>query len=184
MKAAIVIVDMLHDFVKGALKCERAERIIPNLQKLIAFARKNAIPVIYSNDAHLKDIDGEFKLWGPHAIDGDLGAQVVEELKPLATDFVVKKRRYSGFFETDLDLLLRELKVDTLILTGLHTHLCVRHTAADAYFRGFRLVVPEDAVEAFTKEDHESGLEYLKRNYGAEITAVDSLLERLTRSLT
>jgi nicotinamidase-related amidase len=184
MKAAIIVVDMLHDFVRGALKCERAERIVPNLQKLVVFAREKRIPVIYSNDAHLKEIDGEFKLWGPHAIDGDAGAQVVEELKPLATDFVVKKRRYSGFFETDLDLLLRELNVDTLILTGLHTHLCVRHTAADAYFRGFRLIVPEDAVEAFTKEDHESGLEYLKRNYGAEITTVDSLLEHLTEFST
>jgi nicotinamidase-related amidase len=73
-------------------------------------------------------------------------------------------------------MLLREHGVDTVILTGLHTNICVRHTAADAFYRGYRVIVPTDAVEAFTAEDHEDGLEYLKKVYGAELSSVDELL--------
>lgn len=116
---------------------------------------------------------------GPHAVAGTPGAEVISELVPEDADFVVPKRRYSGFFGTDLDMLLKELEVDTVVLTGLHTNICVRHTAADAFQGGYEVVVPADAVEAFTGEDHEGGLEYLKKVYGAEITDVDALLERM-----
>ena len=175
---AIIVVDMLNDFVSGALGCDRARGIVPANAKLLTAAREKGIKVIYANDNHIKGVDGELALWGDHAIKGTYGAEVIGELAPQECDFVIPKRRYSGFFQTDMHLLLRELGVDTVILTGLHAHMCVRHTAADAYCWGFKIVVPKDATDSFTAEDYEAGIKYLKEVYGAEITTVDELIAR------
>jgi len=173
---ALVVIDMLNDFVSGALRCERADRIIPNIKRLIETARKHGVPVIYSNDAHLPT-DFELKKWGEHAMKGTLGGEVIPELKPVKGDCVMEKRAYSGFFETGLNSLLQGLQVDTLILTGLHANMCVRHTAADAFFRGYKIVVPNDATEAFTEKDYKEGLKYLKNVYNAEITETDKVIK-------
>lgn len=176
-KYAILVVDMLNDFVTGALKCDRGLAIVPETARLLENARKYNIPVIFCNDSHLKGIDHELKLWGDHAIRGTKGAEVIPELELSDKDYVVLKRRYSGFFHTDLDLLLKELDVDTVIMTGLHTHMCVRHTSADAYCLGYDVWVCKDATNSFTKEDYESGLKYLKDVYGASIYSTDELIE-------
>lgn len=176
-KRAILVVDMLNDFVTGALKCDRGLAIVPKTAELLRGAREKGVPVIFCNDAHLKGIDHELKLWGDHAIAGTEGAEVIPELELCEKDYVVPKRRYSGFFHTDLDLLLKELGVDTVILTGLHAHMCVRHTAADAYQLGCGIVVAKDATDSFTEEDYLYGIKYLKEVYGAEITDVDSLVK-------
>lgn len=177
VKTAVIVVDMLNDFVTGALKCKRAKRIIPNIQRLLDFARKKRIPVIYTNDTHLPGIDEEFELWPAHALVGTKGAEVIDELKPEKGDYVIQKRRYSAFFGTHLDLLLRELKVDTLVLVGLGTNVCIQNTAADAFFRGYRIIVPEDCVEATTEEAHKNAIEYMKTIYGCKITNVDKLMK-------
>ena len=179
MKCAVLVVDMLNDFVTGALACERGQAIVPKTAELLEGCRKKGVPVIFCNDAHVKNIDHELKLWGDHAIAGTKGAEVIPELGLCESDYVVPKRRYSGFFHTDLDLLLRELGVDTVIMTGLHAHMCVRHTSADAYQLGYNVVVAKDATDSFTEEDYVYGIKYLKDVYGAEITDVDTLLETL-----
>lgn len=178
-KYAVLVVDMLNDFVTGALKCDRGLAIVPKTRELLAGCRAKGIPVIFCNDAHLKGIDHELKLWGDHAIAGTHGAEVIPELELCEQDYVVPKRRYSGFFKTDLDLLLRELGVNTVIMTGLHAHMCVRHTSADAYQHGYDVVVAKDATDSFTEEDYLYGIKYLKDTYGAEITDVDTLLATL-----
>jgi len=178
---AVIIIDMLNDFVTGALKCERASRIIPNLKKLIEAARKNKIPIIYSNDAHLPEDAEVVHRWGKHAIKGTKGAEVIPELKPTEKDYIIEKRTYSGFYETGLEPLLRSLYrgegVKTVILGGLHTNMCVRHTAADAFFRGYKIIVAKDGVEAFTQEDHEQGLKYLEYVYNAKILRVNEIIK-------
>jgi nicotinamidase-related amidase len=175
---SLLVIDMLNDFVYGALKCDTALKIIPNIKLLVDAARKIGIPVIYVNDSHLPNVDGEFKKWGPHAIRGSHGAMVIDELKPSGSDFIVEKRRYSGFYGTDLNVLLRELNVDTLILTGIHTHICVMHTAADAFYHGYKLIVPSDCVAAFNVEDHNVGLRFMRELYGAEIVNSRDVLKR------
>ena len=171
------MIDMLNDFVSGSLKVERAGRIIPKIRELLDWARGRGIPVIYLCDSHLRNVDAELSLWGDHAIKGTWGAQVVEELKPREGDFLIEKRRYSGFFGTDLDLLLRELKVDTVVLTGLVTNVCVQHTAADAFFRGYRIIVLSDCCEALTEEDHLRALEYMRTVYGAQVKTSEELMK-------
>ena len=110
-KPAILVVDMLNDFVTGALGCDRARDIVPATAKLLDAARKAGVPVIYCNDAHRPGIDRELQLWGDHAIAGTKGAEVIPELAPQACDYVVPKRRYSGFFQTDLDILLMSITI-------------------------------------------------------------------------
>jgi len=175
-KKAVIVVDMLNDFVTGSLACERGKAIVPALVRLLEGARKKGVPVIYANDSHLKGIDLELRLWGDHAIRGTPGAEIIPELAAREGDYVVPKRRYSGFFQTDLRLLLEELGVGTLVLTGLHAHMCVRHTAADAYQWGYEIIVPGDGTDSFTEEDYLGGIKYLREVYGAKITTVDEVI--------
>ena len=92
-KYAVLVVDMLNDFVTGALKCDRGLAIVPKTKELLEGAREKGVPVIFCNDAHLKDIDHELKLWGNHAIIGTKGAEVIPELGLCEKDYVVPKRR-------------------------------------------------------------------------------------------
>ena len=182
-RPAVIIIDLLNDFVTGALRTERADGIIQPLRKLVEAARKHKVPVIYSNDAHYP-VDAEVvHKWGGHAIKGTPGAEVIPELAPKQQDFVVEKRTYSGFYETGLEPLLRSLYegkgAKTLILGGLHTNICVRHTSADAFFRGYKIVITKDGSEAFTQEAHEEGLKYLKDVYNAEIWTIDEIVKEL-----
>ena len=174
---AVIVIDLLNDFVTGDLKCERAQHIIPNLKRLVESARDHNIPVIYSNDAHYPQDHEVVARWGKHAIKGTKGAEVIPELEPTENDYIVEKRTYSSFYETGLDPLLRSLDVKTVILGGLHTNICVRHTAADAFFRGYKILVAKDGVEAFTQEDHEQGLKYLENVYNAKTKTVDQIIE-------
>ena len=185
VRMCVLIIDMLNDFVTGNLKCERAKHIIPKLKKLIEAARKHSIPVIYCNDAHYPNDFEVVQKWGKHAMKGTKGAQVIPELKPTKKDYIVEKRTYSSFYETGLDPLLRSLYqgegVKTVILCGLHTNICVRHTAADAFFRGYKIIVPKDGVEAFTRKDHEQGLKYLEEVYNAEIKSVAEVISEFKK---
>ena len=165
---AILVVDMLNDFVTGALGCDRARAIVPATAELLNAARAKGVPVIFCNDAHLPGIDRELQIWGDHAIAGTKGAEVIPELELCEKDYVVPKRRYSGFFQTDLDILLKELGVKTVIVTGLHAHMCVRHTSADAYCLGYDVVAAKDCLNSFTEEEFQGGLAYLKTCYGAD----------------
>ena len=174
--AAVLVVDMLQDFVYGALACDRGKAIVPATARLLDAAREAGVPVIFCNDCHLPKIDRELALWGDHALVGTPGAEVIPELKLCDKDYVVPKRRYSGFFQTDLDILLKELGVNTVIMTGLHAHMCVRHTSADAYMLGYDVVVAKEATDSFTEEDYTYGIAYLKTCYGADAYTDDELI--------
>ncbi len=176
---ALIVDDVLDEFVYGKLKTDKAAKIIPSTKKLVTAARKAGVPVIYACDAHLPT-DPEISLWGRHAMRGTSGARVVDDLKPTPADYVFEKRVYSSFQGTGLDLLLRNLRVDTVVIVGLYTDICVRHTAADAFQRGYRIVIPSDCVEAL-QEDNLTGIEYLRRIYNAKITSSPELVEKWSR---
>lgn len=174
--SAVLVVDILNDFVTGALGCERARKIVAPVARLCDSAREHGIPVIFCDDSHL-DCDREVKLWGPHAMRGTKGAEVVPEIGARKGDYVVRKRSYSGFFQTDLDLLLKDLGVKTVIITGLQAHLCVQHTAADAYQNGYDVVACTDGMESFTQEDYDRAVKYIHETYGAELLTSDELIK-------
>ena len=171
---ALVIVDMLKDFVDGKLANPKAQGIIEPLQRLLAHARENGWVVVFSNDAHQPD-DPELKVWGEHAMAGDPGAEVIGELEPREGEIISPKRGYGAFDGTGLDEQLRELGVDEVVITGQHTHICVRHSSYGALIRGYEITVPKDAVCAFEGVSEEDALEYLGTTYGATVTTVDEL---------
>ena len=176
---ALIIVDMLKDFVDGKLANPKAQAIVAPLQALLAHARRHGWVVVFSNDAHLPG-DPELKVWGAHAMKGDPGAQVIAALEPTPgpREFISEKRSYGAFDGTGLDERLKALGVDEVIITGQHTHICVRHSSYGALIRGYTIAVPRDAVCAFEGVDEEDALTYLKNVYGAAVTTTDALVSQ------
>ena len=171
VKRALVVVDMIEDFVHegGALYCGPSmARIVPVIQREITRARDATETVVYLTDNHLPD-DAEFQVFPPHAIAGTKGAEIVPELAPGTDDIVIPKRRYSGFFGTDLDITLRERGVDTLRLVGDCTNICVLYTAADARNLGYAVEVVEAGVTSFDEEAHRDALRELEKTLGAKV---------------
>ncbi|MEJ5167429.1 MAG: isochorismatase family cysteine hydrolase [Thermoanaerobaculia bacterium] len=171
-KSAILVIDMLEDFVReeAPLEVPSTRKIIPFLQKELKKARERGIPVIYVCDAHERE-DIEFKKYGwlPHCIKGTEGARIIEELKPEEGDIIVEKKTYSGFYETNLEEILKEKGVENLYLTGCVTHICVLFTASDAVLRGYNVFVLEEGVAGLEEEDHRAALRIMKNVLGAKI---------------
>jgi nicotinamidase-related amidase len=171
---ALIIVDMLNDFVDGSLANPRAQEIVGPLSRLLDHAREDGWVVVFSNDAH-KPGDPELKVWGEHAMAGTPGAQVIPQLAPRDGEIISDKQHYGAFDETGLAEQLRERGVDEVVITGQHTHICVRHSSYGALRNGFEVTIPSDAVCAFEGVDDDDALEYLKMAYGANVTTVDEL---------
>ncbi len=165
---------MVNDFCseKGSMPLKVGMEVVPNILSLSEAARDKGLPVIYVNDCHRPGVyDREFDKREPHCIDGTWGAEVIDELEPEDGDLCIKKRRFSGFFQTDLDLVLRELNVDTVIVTGVVTNICVRSTCHDAFFLGYNVIVPRDCVRATAPREQESSLWDIETHFG---TVTDS----------
>lgn len=173
-KSALLIADMIRDFVDpgGMLYVPGIEVIVPRIASLIAEARAEGIPVIYVNDWHDPD-DDEFEQWGPHAIAGTPGTEVVDELAPAEGDHVLKKKRYSAFYGTGLEDLLEELGVDHLVIAGTVTNICVFVSAVEALMRGYRVTVPGDAVHALNEEDQRNALDQIERVFGGSVVQAE-----------
>lgn len=158
---AVVVIDMLNDFVQpdGALTCHNARAIVPSIQEVVAFAREQGIQVVYVQESH-RQHDADFRVRPVHAVRGTWGAQFIPELVPREDlgDYVIHKRRHSGFSYTDMDLFLREEKIDTIVTTGVWTNVCVRSTASDAMYLGYNVICLSDATTSQDEAMHEAGL--------------------------
>lgn len=145
-KRALLVVDMIVDYLTPGrpLEVPRARDIVPAIAARLEAARKEGVPVIYIVDQH-KPGDGDLELWGAHAIEGTEGDEVWPALAPQPGDRVVHKPTYSAFSRSDLDEVLAELKVDTLVLTGCLTEIGLFCTAKDALERGFAVELPREA---------------------------------------
>lgn len=178
----VLVTDMLYDFIYGKLRSKRAKAIVPNISKLLDQARKNRIPVIYCNDEH-NPSDPELILWGAHAMKGTKGSKVIQDLNPKPIDKVVTKTAYSAFDGGHLDRILRESYkrkgATSLIMTGIHTHICIKHSVYDAFVRGYDTIIAIDAVNAFTRKDHLFGLEYMKKHYKSKFMNIASIIDMI-----
>ncbi len=175
MPQALLIIDMLNDFVTGKFGFAGARRMVPRLRELLEGWRKRGEPVVYVCDSHPPE-DPEFNLWGPHAVKGTEGAKIIPELEPREGEVVVEKSRYSGFFRTGLEGALGEKGAREVVLTGVLTDFCVLHTAADAFFRGYGVTVVRDCVASTSQKGHHWALRYMKKAYGARVTSSCKLL--------
>ncbi len=161
MKPAIIVVDMLKDTFKEGSRLpitQEAKRIIPTLQQLLKEGRSRGYPIIFACDSFLK---GDFIFKGKmkaRSLRGTEGAEVMDDLKPEPTDMVLPKRRFSGFFKTDLDQTLRTLGVDTIVVTGITTEVCVLMTAMDGLCHDFSVIILEDGCASRNRTFHETCL--------------------------
>lgn len=153
--------------------------MLENTVPLCQTARAAGIPVIFACDAHLEGLDRELLLWGSHCLAGTPQAKPVPDLGFCEADYYVPKRRYSAFFQTDLLLLLDELGICTLLVTGFDTNICVRHTVADAFFYNYDTVVVTDATASFLVGSHEQGLHEMEICYGSLLSNTDDVLRFL-----
>ena len=183
MKTALVVLDMLNDFVDGTLANTAAVPIIDPIDQLAEAARKrDDWMVVYANDAH-RPGDVEFEVFGEHALAGSAGAEVVPGLSPQGDDIVVPKRFYSAFTETDLDATCRVHNIGKMVIVGQHTNCCCRHTTYDAFLRGIEVSVVSDATCMFAPmagdrydDVRAEAVEYLATFYNSQVFETSDLL--------
>lgn len=172
---AVLVVDMVNDFCLpgGLMPLPDADRLYGPQRAVIDTVRAAGGVVVQVVDTHRPNVreDREFRTRAPHCIEGTDGARVVDELAPGPDDLVVHKRRFSGFFGTDLDLTLRDLHVEQVVVMGVVTNICVRSTVHDAFFHGYRVVVPEDTVAATGEREQASSLYDIGTHFGSVSTS-------------
>lgn len=177
--AALLIIDLQNDFVgeNAVIPCKCSPGMIKNVKRLTQFCHEQKIPVIYTQEVHRdsridfgRELDGDEPI---HCLESSDGAKIIDELTPAPEDYVIKKRRYSGFFQTDLKLLLDSLEIDTLIITGAATDVCVRATATDAQQFGYYVLVPKDCVAGTCEKQNEAALEHIRYILGDIVTTQD-----------
>lgn len=173
---ALIVVDMQNDFIKpgGALVVESAAATIPAVQRLLSLARSRGIRVFYTQDTH-QEGDPEFPIWGRHVLEGTWGWQIIEDLAPRPGERVIQKLRYDGFFGTSLDHELRLAGIDTVIVCGTVANICVLHTAGSAALRGYRVILPIDAVSAITPFDLQAAIRQVSFLYRGVITTSEAI---------
>ncbi len=151
-KQCLLLVDVINglNFPGSRPLVQAAERAAPKIAQLAARARAAKVPVIYVND-NFGQWRSDFQSTYEACVEPDQpGRLVAERLKPHPDDYFVLKPQYSGFYCTTLELLLRHIGADKLILAGFAANLCVLFTASDAYMRGFSVVVPSDCTASNT----------------------------------
>ncbi|MCF8032387.1 MAG: cysteine hydrolase [Desulfarculaceae bacterium] len=170
MSHALIIVDMLADFVRpgAALFVPGSPEIVPAIQQELAAARQAGDLVIYVCDAHDPE-DKEFERFPPHAVAGSSGAEVIDELAPRPGEAVVEKRRYSPFFDTELGQVLADAGISRATVVGVCTHICVMETVGGLANRDFRVRVPAAAVADFDPGQARAALARMQSLFGAEV---------------
>lgn len=172
MRRALLIIDMLNDFVRpGApLEVPHNREILPVLQQRLINARHEGTPIIYVSDAHAVD-DSEFSRmgWPPHAVRGTKGAAIISELAPATDEIMIEKTTYSGFNNTNLNEVLNQLGIEELVITGCVSNICILYTAADAVMKGYSVIVPTDCIAHLDPAEGEFAFNQMKNVLGVQV---------------
>jgi ureidoacrylate peracid hydrolase len=193
---ALVVIDVQNDFcategfvARGGRDVSHIPQMVRRLQELIDHARRAGVLIVfvrcsYSTDdnRYLSDVwleqaarrqGGGYTL-SPVCQNGTWGAEFYGGISPGGGDIVIVKHRYSAFYGTDLDIVLRSHGVRTVVLTGVSTHVCVETTAREAFVRDYYTVVVGDCCAAYSQAEHETALKLIDRFFG-EITRLDEV---------
>ena len=173
---ALIIGDMQHDFVTkgGALYIgDQVEKTIDNILTLLEIITFNR--VILVQDWHVMD-DPEFNIWGAHCIQDSNGAEVISDIAKYG-DYRIKKRRYSAFFGTDLDLYLRERGLNNVVVVGVLANICVLHTAGDACALGYTTTAVRDCIETTSEYERTYAFHHIKNVFGARVVGLGDMLK-------
>jgi nicotinamidase-related amidase len=168
----------------GAQPAPGAAVIVPLIARLLDAARTVRVPVIYTQEVHRSgqvDCGLEAEQDPVHCVEGTPGMDIIAELTPQPGDHVVVKRRFSAFLDTDLEILLRGLGVDTLLVTGLDTGWCVLWTAGDAFQRDHHVRVVEDCVACVYPETHQAALTIIRSLTRCPVATADEAIAALKK---
>ena len=172
MAKVLLVVDMLEGFLRPQYKLycgKQAEEIIPFVKSKVEEYAKSGELVIFIADNHDPD-DLEFKRFPPHCIKGTKEAEVIDEQKGIAKpEVLVPKRRFSGFFETNLDQILAQEKPELVEVVGICTNICVLYTVEELANRDYKIRVYKNGVASFDQQAHEWALKQMESVLGAEI---------------
>lgn len=174
---AIIVLDVVKHFADK----DHVKKIVPNIQRVVKAAKDSEVPVIYVCDMHRPTDKLYFELSGyePHCLIGTEDGDVLDELKPEKLDLMVRKRNLSGFHANDLEITLRGMGVDRIILAGASTDGCILFTAVDGYQRYFRVVVLRDCTSsARGPEWHEWPLRLMEKTMNIEILSSGEAIEK------
>jgi len=181
--ACLMVIDMQKFFLdpnSPTYTCGGAA-ILPNIKKLIDHFRKHNRPIIYSKHVHHPDkLDVGIMGWWWEGMckEGSPESDIVDELYPLPDEKVILKHRYSSFYNTDLEIVLRCLGIKDVVITGIMTCMCCESTARDAYYRDYRVFFPADGTGAINEEMHLASL--LNLGFGfAYITTVSEIINQM-----
>jgi nicotinamidase/pyrazinamidase len=171
MSNVVLVVDMLRGFLEPGCNLYHAESrdIIPNVHRLVSQEFEAGSEILFVSDHHDPD-DLEFRIFPVHCVIGTNETEVVPELSEFVTATnVIPKKRYSGFFNTDLADRLTQLAPDKLTICGVATNVCVLHTTSDARNRDYPVEVYTDCVSGPDPEAHRWALSHLQRVLGATV---------------
>lgn len=185
-KIALLIIDMQKDFilpdrpstVKGALST------VPKIKTVLNFFRNKNFPIFHIRREYLPDGSNveivrkkDFEKGIKYCVKGTEGAEFIEELKPIDGEYIITKPRFSAFFKTPLDLMLKDLKITHVVICGTQYPNCIRCTAFDAISYGFYAIVLTDATSAQSDEIAENNITDM-RNIGIECIKLHEFLEK------
>jgi len=184
-KAALLVVDMQRFFLNPespTFTCGGLA-ILPTLRRLIHAFREAGRPVIYTRHVHHPDrLDAGIMewWWEGMCIEGSPESEIHGDIAPLPNEKVIPKHRYSAFYNTDLETVLRCLKIEDLVISGIMTNMCCESTARDAYYRDYRVFFPADGTGSINEEMHLASL--LNLSFGfAFVTTADLIKQRLLK---
>lgn len=187
---AVLVIDMFEGCI-GEESCNSAIPIMPGATErmvkasaLVKEARKAGVPIIVVQEMHRSDgidfgreLDGDE---GYHCLEGSDGVKPpISEIDMSDSDYIVYKRRYSAFFMTDLELLLRELKIETLILVGSLTDVCIHYTFVDGHQNNYYVRVPEDCVYGGSVEAHNASIKSMEYLQTGAIQTYESMSKEI-----
>lgn len=176
-RCAVIVVDMVNAYLDpaGEMPVSDAGPVIDATRALVDATRAAGGKVVWVRPGHTEGADGLFRIRIPHAIGEGHGAQIHPDLAPDEAEKLIKKRRYSSFFGTDLDMYLREHDIRSVIVCGVALNICVRSTVHDAFFNGYDVFVVEEACKATGEREHESTLYDIATHFGQVLSLEDAV---------
>lgn len=190
-ESALLLIDMQNEFLheKGAFaqmgmwRFAKEAKTIENTKKVISLAHKAEIPVIYVRIVYRpgypdvgETVLGKAMKDAEACKKGSWGAEIVDELKPTPTDYIIEKRRVSAFYNTDLETLLRSLGRRTLIIAGVVTNFCVEGTVRSAVDRDFDVIALADCTASTTREAQEFAMKNIFPMLGSVATTEELII--------
>lgn len=183
-KSVLLVVDMQRFFLDPASPTftSGGPAILPNVQRMISAFRRAKRPVIYTRHVHhpgLIDAGIMEWWWKGMCIEGSPESEVHPDIAPLPGEKVILKHRYSAFYNTDLETVLRVLKIEDVVIAGVMTNMCCESTARDAYYRDYRVFIPADATGSINEEMHVASLLNLAFGFAC-VTRAETLVQSVS----